>query len=259
MSRLPTPGSDNGVWGDVLNDFLLVEHNVDGTLKKSALILGAEQTSNKGAANGYASLDGTTKVPIAQIPTGSTSSTVSFGNHSHAPTDTNGMYPLSEYGFFTASAPIEACNGNSTMGSLFFARIRIPAGKAITKAALVVTSAGTVGSGGNNCFAVYDDDGNFVAQTPADDTLWASTGWRTATFTTPIAAQATDRFVYVTSYVVGYSGTPSQVYNTVGDTALYAGPLRRRSFYGSASPLPTTVDVVNFGSNTSYLPFYALG
>ena len=33
MSRLPTPGSDNGTWGTVLNDFLGVEHAADGTLK----------------------------------------------------------------------------------------------------------------------------------------------------------------------------------------------------------------------------------
>lgn len=39
-----------------------------------------EATANKGAAGGYASLDGSTKVPIAQLPTGSTSSTVAIGN-----------------------------------------------------------------------------------------------------------------------------------------------------------------------------------
>ncbi len=33
MARLPQPGSDNGVWGDILNDFLLQAHNADGTLK----------------------------------------------------------------------------------------------------------------------------------------------------------------------------------------------------------------------------------
>jgi hypothetical protein len=33
MSRLPTPGRDNGVWGDILNDFLNVEHSADGSLK----------------------------------------------------------------------------------------------------------------------------------------------------------------------------------------------------------------------------------
>src|SRR6059036_2005320 len=41
---------------------------------------GAELTANKGAVNGYASLDGSTKVPIAQIPTGQTGTTVPLGN-----------------------------------------------------------------------------------------------------------------------------------------------------------------------------------
>lgn len=35
MSRLPTPGSDDGTWGSILNEFLAVEHNTDGTLKKA--------------------------------------------------------------------------------------------------------------------------------------------------------------------------------------------------------------------------------
>jgi len=33
MARLPTPGSDANVWGNILNDFLRVEHNSDGTLR----------------------------------------------------------------------------------------------------------------------------------------------------------------------------------------------------------------------------------
>ena len=33
MPRLPIPGSDDGAWGAILNDFLSVEHNVDGSLK----------------------------------------------------------------------------------------------------------------------------------------------------------------------------------------------------------------------------------
>ena len=31
MSRLPKPGSDTGQWGTILNDFLLAQHNTDGT------------------------------------------------------------------------------------------------------------------------------------------------------------------------------------------------------------------------------------
>lgn len=33
MARLPNPGSDDGAWGDILNEFLDVGHNADGTLK----------------------------------------------------------------------------------------------------------------------------------------------------------------------------------------------------------------------------------
>lgn len=36
MTRLPTPGGDDGKWGDILNDFLSVEHNGDGSLKSVA-------------------------------------------------------------------------------------------------------------------------------------------------------------------------------------------------------------------------------
>lgn len=33
MARLPVPGSDNGIWGDILNEYLSIEHNSDGTQK----------------------------------------------------------------------------------------------------------------------------------------------------------------------------------------------------------------------------------
>lgn len=45
---------------------------------------GYQKESEKGAASGYASLDAATKIPIAQVPTGTTSTTVSLGNHTHA-------------------------------------------------------------------------------------------------------------------------------------------------------------------------------
>ena len=37
MARLPVPGSDDGTWGDILNEYLLVEHNSDGTQKDCTL------------------------------------------------------------------------------------------------------------------------------------------------------------------------------------------------------------------------------
>ncbi len=45
---------------------------------------GYQKESEKAAANGYASLDATTKVPFAQLPTGTGASQVAIGNHAHA-------------------------------------------------------------------------------------------------------------------------------------------------------------------------------
>jgi len=45
MARLPVPGQDEGTWGDILNDFLTVGHNTDGTLKNVVHTTGDENIS----------------------------------------------------------------------------------------------------------------------------------------------------------------------------------------------------------------------
>lgn len=82
MARLPNPGSDDGAWGTILNDFLAVAHNGNGTLKDAATIASAEQLSNKNANNGYAGLDGTGKVSVVNLPIGTSSTTLAVGNDS---------------------------------------------------------------------------------------------------------------------------------------------------------------------------------
>ncbi len=37
MARLPTPGGDNGNWGDILNEYLLQAHKSNGTLKDGSI------------------------------------------------------------------------------------------------------------------------------------------------------------------------------------------------------------------------------
>jgi hypothetical protein len=37
MARLPIPGSDDGTWGTVLNDFLQVSHATDGTVRAGSI------------------------------------------------------------------------------------------------------------------------------------------------------------------------------------------------------------------------------
>lgn len=62
MARLPLPGNDHGTWGDILNEYLLVAHNNDGTLKNVVT------ANEKGAPNGVASLGSDGKVPSVQLP-----------------------------------------------------------------------------------------------------------------------------------------------------------------------------------------------
>src|SRR5476649_2019689 len=67
-SRLPTPGSDDGTWGNILNDFLNQSLNADGTLKTSATAAaGTEMTSHKDQPFGYAGLDSSGKVPTSEL------------------------------------------------------------------------------------------------------------------------------------------------------------------------------------------------
>jgi hypothetical protein len=69
MVRLPTPGGDNGNWGDLLNEFLLVSHDTNGSLKDASVTAaGAEQTVNKDQPNGYVGLDGNAQIAFARIP-----------------------------------------------------------------------------------------------------------------------------------------------------------------------------------------------
>src|SRR5665213_2578800 len=80
--RLPIPGQDDGTWGDILNGFLEVSLNGDGTIQTGAVsTAGGELTSNKGIASGYAPLNGSSLVPTTNLGSGSaTSSTFLSGS-----------------------------------------------------------------------------------------------------------------------------------------------------------------------------------
>src|SRR4051812_18192458 len=48
MARLPEPGGDQGQWGDVLNDYLKVAHDANGSLKDNSV---ASRNIQDGAVN----------------------------------------------------------------------------------------------------------------------------------------------------------------------------------------------------------------
>jgi hypothetical protein len=89
MARLPVPDSDDGNWGTLLNEFLGVAHNNDGTLISSAVTnIGTELLANKNQSGGYAGLDGSGHVASAQLPA-PTSVATYMGVEASGPTITN--------------------------------------------------------------------------------------------------------------------------------------------------------------------------
>lgn len=68
MARLPIPGQDVGTWGNILNDYLSVEHGSDGSLKKSAQISQASSDASAAlSAAQSAASNVNSKINISQI------------------------------------------------------------------------------------------------------------------------------------------------------------------------------------------------
>jgi collagen type VII alpha len=76
MARLPNIDGDYDEWGIILNQFLEVSHNANGTLTALAVYsAGGEMTANKGLANGYAPLNSSILVSANYLGTGTANST----------------------------------------------------------------------------------------------------------------------------------------------------------------------------------------
>ncbi len=74
MARLPTPGSDDGTWGDILNEFLKVEHNTDGTLKPAGSLADKADDTDVVHASGDETVGGVktfSSPPVVPTPTAS--------------------------------------------------------------------------------------------------------------------------------------------------------------------------------------------
>jgi hypothetical protein len=79
MARLPVPGSDDGIWGDVLNEFLSVEMNDDGSLKIRAEDLFVEMAGdNLVTLTDPTITNGFMRVNLDYTPDGSTPDALAF-------------------------------------------------------------------------------------------------------------------------------------------------------------------------------------
>jgi hypothetical protein len=194
MARLPVPGSDDGAWGDILNDFLLTEHNTDGTLKKSGQITGAEQASNKGAASGYAPLDASSKVPSANSLFGSPSDPALFG------------LALWTTPMFMAS--LTYAPGAQTLVAVL---TRSTVAVTLTKLGTWLTIAGSGAGAGVNGIGLYSESGTRLAVTGDMTSDFQGTGYVEGTLTGSHAISAETNYYLV--FLNNFSTPPTLATN----------------------------------------------
>lgn len=129
MARLPQPGSDDGTWGNILNDFLGVEHNTDGTLKPSGTLATKADDADVVHVSGSETIGGAksfTISPTVPTPTNPTDAatkayvdSASGATVSDASTTTKGIVQLAGDLGGTAAAPTVPVLAGGTTAQYF--------------------------------------------------------------------------------------------------------------------------------------------
>jgi len=115
VARLPIPGSDSGAWGSILNDFLGVEHNSDGSLKSGGSLAAkaddAAVVHNTGSET-VAGVKTFSSSPVVPTPSGATDAAnksyvdgVASSGAPDATTGTKGIIQLAGDHGGTATSP----------------------------------------------------------------------------------------------------------------------------------------------------------
>jgi len=164
-TRLPQPGSDDGTWGTILNDFLSVVHNADGTLKSDII---TDATISATAAIARTKLDASTQTSLSKADTALQSAPITSVNSqtgavnltaSDVGADTSGAAAAVQ------AASLQIANNLSDLNSASTARINLELGGAATLD--VGTTTGTVAAG---------DDSRFAAASTAIQSVNSKTG-----------------------------------------------------------------------------------
>lgn len=178
-------------------------------------------------------------------------------------------FPLTHWGLGAATADPSGLMLSSQMsnGQIFYSRIWIPAGTAITNLYAGVTSAGTHdGATAGNGLGLFTDTGTFIDRTPSDNTVWTAAGWRGGALSLgTIAAQGAGRYVYAGILMVGMTVAAAYAFPSDANdwTFQITGPAltQRRTFYtGGNVAFPASVNPVTGGGGTAtgYTPMIGI-
>lgn len=149
MARLPKPGGDTGKWGGILNDFLEVAHNPDGTIKDTGVL--ASKLPKDGSQPMTGSLDmGSNK--ISNLTDGVNSADAI--NKSQLDTKVTNPNPSISTTLYVAS------NGSDSNDGSHWDKAMATIGHAVS---VLGTSGGTINVG-EGSFAPFTIDGSTVTK-----------------------------------------------------------------------------------------------
>jgi hypothetical protein len=179
MPRLPIPGGDDDTWGDILNTFLDVSHNADGTLTPASVSgTGAEMTANKNQPGGYAGLNGSTQVPVALLPANALSLAGSTDVTITSPSDGQALIYSASGGKWTnqtpPSAPVASIFGRTgtiTAQSGDYTAAQVGALPTTTHLAGLADTSGAAGASNNQVLSYNSGTNQWVAATVSSTTV----------------------------------------------------------------------------------------
>jgi hypothetical protein len=165
---------------------------------------------------------------------------------------------LAAYGYHSATVDPHTCHDNSAMQEAWWCDVWVAPGRAITKIGTVVRTAGVLGAGGFNGFAIYDAGGNPLWSSANDDALWTVAGLASKSLGASAIPPATTLTRYRCALASRGYTTPPVMHYTVTSTSLVDSV--RQAFYNTISAWPGAINPATYGLSTGgYKPLIMLG
>jgi hypothetical protein len=166
---------------------------------------------------------------------------------------------LAAYGFHSTTVDPATCHDSSTMQEAWWCDVWVAPGRAITKIGSVVRTAGVLGAGGFNGFALYDAAGNPLWSSVNDDALWTVAGLASKSLGGSAIPPATALTRYRCALASRGYTTPPVMHYTVTSASLVDSA--RQAFYnGAISAWPGAINPATYGLSTGgYKPLIMLG
>lgn len=244
--RLPTPGSDDNNWGTILNDFLSVESNADGSLKirTDGTLLNLAHTAGVETIAGVKTFTASPIVPtpttVAQAANKSYVDSVAVSGAPPATTSSTGLVQLAGDLAGTATAPQVA-----KIGGVALSGAPSSAGQVLTSTSTTTANWQVVGA----VSTISNSDGTITVTNPTGPTVTVSATIGTIAGT--VAAGNDPRFTTIVASTQAsgtYTFALADAGTCVEGTSASAQTFTIPPHVSVALALGTVIEVFQFGS-----------